>query len=116
MGHILGTMVIDINDGVVYCRIPIQVVSNECKLSAEPNHAKRQAERVIVTLLSDVLIRQVVQTIYEVRVSFFDSFPLHPDGSLRDRLTFDEAHLAGSGYRLWQSLLEPTMSRYSQKP
>ena len=41
---------------------------------------------MIVTLLSDVLIRQVVQTIYEVRVSFFDSFPLHPDGSLRDEV------------------------------
>ena len=99
--HILWSMVIDINDGVVYCRIPIRVVSIECKLSAEPNHAKRQAERVIVTLLSDVLIRQVVQTIYDARVSFFESFPLHRDGSLRDELTFDETHLAGSVCRLW---------------
>ena len=86
------------------------------QLSAEPDHAKREAERMIATLLSDMLIRQVVQTIYDARVCFFESFPLHPDGSLRDELTFDETHLAGSGYRLWQSLLEPTMSRYSQKP
>ena len=86
------------------------------QLSAERGHTKREAERMIVTLLSDMLIRQFVQTIYDARVCFFESFPLHPDGSLRDELTFDETHLAGSGYRLWQSLLEPTMSRYSQKP
>ena len=86
------------------------------QLSAERNHAKREGERMIVTLPSDMLIRQVVQTIYDVRVCFFESFPLQPDGSLRDELTFDETHIAGSGYRLWQSLLEPTMSRYSQKP
>ena len=107
-------MVIDINDGVVYCRIPIRIVSIECTLSAEPNHATRQAERVIVTLLSDVLIRQVLQTIYDARVSFFESFPLQPDGSLRDELTFDETHL--TVYRLWYLLLEPAMSRYSQEP
>ncbi len=89
---------------------------SKMQLSAERDHAKRKTERMIATLLSDMLIRQVVQTIYDARVSFFESFPLHPDGSLRDELTFDETHLAGSGYRLWQSLLEPTMSRYSQKP
>ena len=88
----------------------------QMELSAERDHAKRETERMIVTLLSDMLIRQVVQTIYDARVSFFESFPLHRDGSLRDELTFDETHLAGSGYRLWQSLLEPTVSRYSQKP
>ena len=89
---------------------------SKMQLSAERDHAKRKTERMIATLLSDMLIRQVVQTIYDARVSFFESLPLHPDGSLRDELTFDETHLAGSGYRLWQSLLEPTMSRYSQKP
>ena len=86
------------------------------QLSAERDHAKRGTERMIVTLFSDMLVRQIVQTIYDARVCFFESFPLHPYGSLRDELTFDETHLAGSGYRLWQSLLEPTMSRYSQKP
>ena len=89
---------------------------SKMQLSAERDHAKRKTERMIATLLSDMLIRQFVQTIYDARVCFFESFPLHPDGSLRDELTFDETHLAGSGYRLWQSLLEPTMSRYSQKP
>ena len=86
------------------------------QLSAERDHAKRETERMIMTLHSDMLIRHVVQTIYDARVCFFESFPLHPDGSLRDELTFDETHLADSGYRLWQSLLERTMSRYSQKP
>ena len=86
------------------------------QLSAERDHARRETERMITTLLSYMLIRQVVQTIYDARVCFFESFPLHPDGSLRDELTFDETHLADSGYRLWQSLLERTMSRYSQKP
>ena len=54
----------------------------------------------------------------ELGVTYIDLYPafLAPDGSIRDELTFDETHLAGSGYRLWQSLLEPTMSRYSQKP
>ena len=86
------------------------------QLSAERGHTKREAERMIVTLLSDMLIRQFVQTIYDARVCFFESFPLHPDDSLRDELTFDETHLAGSVYPLWQSLLDPTMSHYSQKP
>ncbi len=54
----------------------------------------------------------------DLGVTYIDLYPafLAPDGSLRDELTFDEIHLTGSGYRLWQSLLEPTMSRYSQKP
>lgn len=54
----------------------------------------------------------------DLGVTYIDLYPafLAPDGSLRDELTFDETHLTGSGYRLWQSLLEPTMSRYSQEP
>ena len=51
-------------------------------------------------------------------MSYFLRYPLEtaaflaPDGSLRDELTFDEVHLNGAGYHLWQSLLEPTLSRY----
>ena len=54
----------------------------------------------------------------ELGVTYIDLYPafLAPDGSIRDDLTLDEVHLTGSGYRLWQSLLEPTMSIYSQPP
>ena len=54
----------------------------------------------------------------ELGVTYIDLYPafLAPDGSIRDDLTLDEVHLTGNGYRLWQSLLEPTMSIYSQPP
>jgi lysophospholipase L1-like esterase len=54
----------------------------------------------------------------ELGVTYIDLYPafLAPDGSIRDDLTLDEVHLTGSGYRLWRSLLEPTMSIYSQPP
>jgi lysophospholipase L1-like esterase len=47
-------------------------------------------------------------------VTYIDLYPdfLAPDGSIKDELTYDELHLTGAGYELWQSLLSPTMSRY----
>jgi lysophospholipase L1-like esterase len=50
----------------------------------------------------------------ELNVTYIDLYPsfLAEDGSLRDELTRDEVHLTGEGYKLWQSLLEPSMSGY----
>lgn len=50
----------------------------------------------------------------ELNVTYIDLYPafLADDGSLRDELTRDELHLTGEGYKLWQSLLEPSMSGY----
>ena len=39
-------------------------------------------------------------------VELFQSF-LSDDDSIVDELTYDELHLTGAGYRLWQKLLEP---------
>lgn len=50
----------------------------------------------------------------ELGVEFIDLYPsfLAADGSIRDELTYDELHLSGDGYRLWQSLLGPVMDSY----
>lgn len=53
----------------------------------------------------------------ELGVTYIDLYSsfLDPDGSIRDELTLDEIHLSGPGYRLWQSLLEPTMLKYTRQ-
>jgi hypothetical protein len=50
----------------------------------------------------------------ELGATYIDLYPafLDPDGSLRDELTYDEIHLTGQGYQLWQSILKPTMAGY----
>ena len=50
----------------------------------------------------------------DLGVTYIDLYPafLDADGSLRDELTYDEIHLTGEGYQLWQSLLKPTMAEY----
>ena len=58
---------------------------------------------------------QEIRTISnELGVTYVDLYPafLDSDGSLRDELTYDEIHLTGEGYRLWQSLLKSTMAGY----
>ena len=42
-------------------------------------------------------------------VEFIDLYPafLADDGSIRDALSYDELHLTGEGYRLWQEQLAP---------
>ena len=50
----------------------------------------------------------------DLGVTYIDLYPafLAGDGSIRDELTYDELHLTGAGYKLWQSLLLPSISRY----
>lgn len=50
----------------------------------------------------------------ELGVTYIDLYPafLDPDGSIRDELTYDELHLSGEGYRLWQSQLATPMAAY----
>jgi lysophospholipase L1-like esterase len=62
--------------------------------------------------------REIRTIASDLGVTYIDLYPdfLAPDGSIRDELTLDETHLTGAGYRLWQSLLEPTMSRYQSPP
>ena len=50
----------------------------------------------------------------ELGVTYIDLYPafLASDGSMRDELSYDEVHLTGEGYRVWQSLLAPRMSEY----
>lgn len=47
-------------------------------------------------------------------VHYIDLYPsfLAEDGSIRDELTYDELHLSGDGYQLWQSILESAMAAY----
>jgi hexosaminidase len=54
----------------------------------------------------------------ELGVNYIDLYPafLAPDGSIRDELTYDDLHLSGEGYLLWQSILEPTINRYQAAP
>ena len=53
----------------------------------------------------------------ELGVTYVDLYPafLAENGSIRDELTYDELHLTGAGYKLWQSVLQPTMSRYETR-
>jgi lysophospholipase L1-like esterase len=58
--------------------------------------------------------REIQAIASELGVTYIDLYPafLAQDGSLQDELTYDELHLNGAGYKLWQSLLQPTVSRY----
>jgi lysophospholipase L1-like esterase len=62
--------------------------------------------------------REIRSISADLGVTYIDLYPafLAPDGSIRDELTFDELHLNGEGYRLWQSLLEPTVAGYRRLP
>jgi|TARA_R110002072_G_scaffold92860_3_gene206341 lysophospholipase L1-like esterase len=58
--------------------------------------------------------REIREMANELDITYINLYPsfLAPDGSIRDELTYDEIHLTGQGYQLWQSLLTPAMSGY----
>lgn len=62
--------------------------------------------------------REIQAIASELGVTYIDLYPafLAEDGSIQDDLTYDELHLTGAGYKLWQSLLEPTVSGYQIRP
>lgn len=46
-------------------------------------------------------------------VTYIDLYPafLSDDGSIVDGLAYDELHLTGAGYRVWQEQLAPYMQQ-----
>lgn len=55
------------------------------------------------------LNREIAAMAAQRGLTFIDLYPafLAEDGSIRDELTYDELHLSGEGYRVWQRELEP---------
>ena len=69
----------------------------------------RQLEDILGVKLFKRLNRAIAALAAERNLTFVDLYPafLGDDGSIRDDLTYDELHLSGAGYRVWQEQLEP---------
>ena len=119
----------------------LKIGTNDLTLGPELTVSYQQYRKIVSTIqaaspTTDIYVQSVLPRAVEFRdeveaynreirtiasdlgVTYIDLYPdfLAPDGSIRDELTLDETHLTGAGYRLWQSLLEPTMSRYQSPP